>query len=421
MKTGSPTTTIDAADLPLDTEKRRSDAELPSTSEPPDGGLDAWLTILGASLVVFSTFGTVNGYGAFSDYYNTVYLTKYSATLISMIGAIQIFILYTFGSLSGALFDSFGPRYMIPASGIVTSFAFFMLSLTKPQHIYQQYLAHALFSLGATFGFFPAVAVGAHWFKRHLAFALGFPLGAASLGGIIFPIMLNRLFPRVGFGWAVRAMAFIVLGCYAIATVTIKTRRPPKPLPKLTQLLAFRAFRDPTYAFICLGGFFSVFSTFNPFFYVGLYGAAANGGVRNGLTPYYLPIACATAIVGRIAPGLVADRLGRFNVISCSTMLASIIILALWYTSTTEPNLIAFSAVYGFASGPFFSLFNPCIIQISPISEVGARIGMAFMFMAGAALAGTPIGGVFLHPRSVENFKHLILFSVGALSFLLRA
>ncbi|KAJ6530944.1 major facilitator superfamily domain-containing protein [Mycena vulgaris] len=403
-------------DSPTPTMQEKNDIEkgndkLLVSAEPPDGGLDAWLSILGASLVALATFGTVNGYGAFNDYYETTYLSDYSATLISMIGAIQVFILYIFAGLSGALFDAFGPRYMIPASGLVSSFALFMLSISQPQHIYQQYLTHAvLFSLGATFAFFPSLAVCAHWFKRRLAFAMGFPIAAASLGGIIYPIMLEKLIPRIGFGWTIRIIAFIVLGCYIVATFTITTRRPPKPLPRLSQLLAFRAFRDPCYTCLCLGGWFTIFSTFNPFFYVGLYGSVANGGAST-LTPYYLAIMCATAIVGRIGPSFIADRVGRFNVVAISTLLSGILILALWYTSTAQPGLIAFSAVYGFASGPFFALLSACVVQISPIEEVGARVGMAFVFMSTGALAGTPLGGVFIRTETLPNFRHLILFS----------
>ncbi|KAJ7841477.1 major facilitator superfamily domain-containing protein [Mycena olivaceomarginata] len=335
----------------------------------------------------------VNGYGAFNDYYETTYLSNYSATVISMIGSIQVFILYIFGGVAGALFDAYGPRYMIPTSGIITTFALFMLSITKPQQIYQQFLTQAvLFAIGAPLSFLPGLAVCAHWFKRRLAFAIGFPVGAASIGGIIYPIMLNRLIPKIGFGWTVRILAFIVLACFTVASFTIKTRRPPKPLPPLAQLFAFRAFRDVRFALICAGGWFTVFSTFNPFFYVGVYGAVANGG-ESTLTPYFLAIMCATAIVGRILPGYIADRVGRFNVISFSTLLSGILILALWYTSTAQPNLIAFSAVYGFASGPFFSLVTACVAQISPVPEVGARIGMVFVGMSTGALAGTPIGG----------------------------
>ncbi|KAF8215373.1 major facilitator superfamily domain-containing protein, partial [Mycena galopus ATCC 62051] len=233
--------------------------------------------------------------------------------------------------------------------------------------------------------------------------------------------MLNRLIPKIGFGWTVRIIALIVFVCFAVASLTIKTRRPPKPLPPLSKILAFHAFRDLRYAFLCLGGWFTVFSTFNPFFYVGIYGAVANGGATT-LTPYFLAIMCATAIVGRILPGYIADRFGRFNVIALSTLLSGILILALWYTSTAQPNLIAFSAVYGFASGPFFSLVTACAAQISPVQEVGARVGMIFFAMATGALAGTPIGGVFIKDPTVPNFKHLILFSeygISGLGFLL--
>ncbi|KAF5377409.1 hypothetical protein D9757_009696 [Collybiopsis confluens] len=70
----------------------------PSPSEdlyaPPDGGFKAWSTVVGVTLVAFCTFGFANAYGAFSDYYNAVYLTDYSPTLISMIGALQVFVLY---------------------------------------------------------------------------------------------------------------------------------------------------------------------------------------------------------------------------------------------------------------------------------------------------------------------------------------
>lgn len=156
---------------------------------------------------------------------------------------------------------------------------------------------------------------------------MGFLTAGASAGGIIFPIMLQRLIPRVGFGiqiqtrhhlrkadarsigWSIRICAFIVLFCYIIAVLTIKPRRPTKPLPPLYKLLDFSAFRDPCYIFLALGAWFSIFSIFNPFFYVGLYGAVAHGA--SSITPFYLAIMCATSIAGRVGPGLIADRVGR--------------------------------------------------------------------------------------------------------------
>jgi hypothetical protein len=48
----------------------------------------------GSSVDLKSAPRPVNGYGAFNDYYETTYLSNYSATVVSMIGSIQLFMLY---------------------------------------------------------------------------------------------------------------------------------------------------------------------------------------------------------------------------------------------------------------------------------------------------------------------------------------
>ncbi|KAG7445510.1 MFS general substrate transporter [Guyanagaster necrorhizus] len=397
-------------DLPNAKEGSISPQQNPRDYEPTDGGFKAWSTVLGASLVGLCTFGFVNAYGAFSDYYNETYLSDYSPTLISMIGALQVFLLYIFAGFAGAVFDALGPRLLVPGSGIVVAFSIFMLSITKPQKIWQQYLCQGvLFNVGATFGYFPCLAITAHWFRRKNAYATGCVAAGVSVGGIIIPIMMHRLLPKIGFGWTIRIIGFICLFCYTVAMITIYPRRPTKPLPPMSRLLDFGAFKHPTYSLLAIGGWISIFSTFNPFVYVGLYGSVAFG--ESKLTSYYLAILCAASIVGRVGHGLIADRLGRYNLICAATLLSSILILALWYTSSTEGGLVAFAVLYGFASGPFFSLFPACVAQISPIERVGARMGMMFTFMSIGALSGTPIGGVFIQTKTIENFHRLILFS----------
>jgi len=335
---------------------------------------------------------------------------------------------------------------MIPLSGLVAVFSLLMLSISQPHHIYQQFLCQSvLFNGGAVFGYMPSMAIIPHWFKKNVAGALGIVLASASFGGIVFPIMLHKLIPTIGFGeyeyfivlfdidlvisgWTIRALALIVLFSYTIATFTIRARLPRRPLPPLSRLIDFRAFLDLRYAIFVLGAWFNIISVFNPFFQIGAYGVAAHGA--NPLTPYLLAIMCATGIAGRVIPGYVADRLGRFNTIAASTTCSSILTLALWYTSTAETNIVVFAALYGFASGPFFSLlpvsnvfyltnqsdylfFNQaCVAQISPVEKVGARIGMLFATLATGALAGTPIGGVFIRESTVANFRHLILYTV---------
>ena len=119
------------------------------------------------------------------------------------------------------------------------------------------------------------------------------------------------------------------------------------------------------------------------------------------------------------------------------TLISALLNLAMWYNVTGEGVTVAFAALYGFFSGSYFSIIpvrlprclshvkecqpsmvpshfsvQACITMISPIDKIGARIGTLFMFMSFGALAGTPIGGVFIRERTKDHFQHLIAFSV---------
>jgi len=60
-----------------------------------------------------------------------------------------------------------------------------------------------------------------------------------SLGGVMYPSMLQKLIRTVGWGWAIRAVGFINLGLIAFASVTVKTRLPPRPAGKFVDFGVF--------------------------------------------------------------------------------------------------------------------------------------------------------------------------------------
>lgn len=117
-----------------------------------------------------------------------------------------------------------------------------------------------------------ATGVISHWFKFKRAYAVGIVISGSSLGGVIFPIMLNRLILQIGFASAVRATAYVILGCLTIANLTIRPRLPAMkdrpvemqlPKPDIKKIL-----RHPAYLFALAGGFFVVWGMFLPFFYL---------------------------------------------------------------------------------------------------------------------------------------------------------
>ena len=54
--------------------------------------------------------------------------------------------------------------------------------------------------LSLCYRFYPSVAVITHWFHKRAAYALGFVVAGAGVGGVVFPILLSKLFLRLGFG-----------------------------------------------------------------------------------------------------------------------------------------------------------------------------------------------------------------------------
>lgn len=103
--------------------------------------------------------------------------------------------------------------------------------------------------------FNPAVAVLGHWFKKRRALAIGLTTGGSASGGVALPIILEKLIPIVGFGWAVRIVGFILLACLVISCVTIRTRLPLSGQLSFRTAIDLGGFRDPRYTLAAIGAF----------------------------------------------------------------------------------------------------------------------------------------------------------------------
>ncbi|EEB96089.1 hypothetical protein MPER_04833 [Moniliophthora perniciosa FA553] len=74
----------------LDTKKDAIAAIPEPLDTHPDGGLKAWLNILGTFMTAFITYGYVNSWGIFQAYYQTNLLGESSTSAIAWIGSIQV-------------------------------------------------------------------------------------------------------------------------------------------------------------------------------------------------------------------------------------------------------------------------------------------------------------------------------------------
>ncbi|KAL1901012.1 hypothetical protein Sste5346_002076 [Sporothrix stenoceras] len=376
-----------------------------SPADFPDGGTQAWLVVFGGWCGLFCTFGLINCIGVFETYYVTGPLSNYSQGTISWILSVETFVMTFGGLVFGRLFDTYGPRWLLIIGTIVYIFGLMMTSLAS--EYYQFLLAQGVCAaIGSSAVFNACMASVVSWFFKRRAAAFGIMVSGSSLGGVVLPIMFDKLIARIGFPWAMRAVAFLFLGLLIISCLTVRSRLPPRPKPLIIRDY-LKGFTEPVYALTVFACFLFFWGMFLPFNYIELQAQAA--GMSPTLLPYLLSIINAVSIIGRIAPGIIADRLGRYNIMIVITALSAIISLALWIPGKSTGAIIAYSILFGFSSGGFISLGPTLIAQISDIRQIGIRTGTAFAVQSFGALTGSPIAGA-ITSRQNGSFTGLQFF-----------
>ncbi|KAM0358931.1 hypothetical protein HYE67_011281 [Fusarium culmorum] len=361
-------------------------------SGAPDGGLEAWLVVLGAWCTSFCSFGWINSVGAFQEYYQNDLLKEYSSSTIAWIPSLQIFFIMGMGPIIGKLYDSYGPRWLIFGGSFLHVFGIMMASIST--EYYQILLSQGVCSaIGVSAIFQPALSVIHGWFDSKRGAAFGILSTGSSIGGIIFPIMVTRLIKLVGFGWSMRICAFMIMFLLIIANLTVKCFTPPRP-QKVSRAQLVKPLREPEFVFCLLGFFFFTFGMFIPIDYLPV--QALQAGVDPNFAQYLIPILNAASLFGRIISGILGDRIGRYNIFIIVCYLSTIWILALWIPCNTQNGLIAFAALFGYSSGAYVSLIAPLVAQISPIQEIGFRTGMVFFVSSLGGLTTNPISGQIL-------------------------
>ncbi|KAF5871399.1 putative mfs monocarboxylate transporter protein [Botrytis fragariae] len=310
----------------------------------PDGGFVAW------SLDYFQA------------YYETDY-PSWTSSQISWIGSIQAFFLFGFSIVAGLVIDRGYLRYLVWIGCFLCVLATMLTSISSEYW-------HFILAQGVMFGigsglFIPALLCfqliltrNKHrlWELQLLVFA----------GGMVFPIVFNHLQPRIGFGWSICVVGFIILFAATIPVLGIHVRTPPSAVRKIFDT---KAGKEPP---------FLVTSAYIPPFYVQLYALDTNI-VGGDLVPYLSSLLNAGSFFGRIIPTHFADTYGPFN-IDVICVLVSGILAFTWITIHSTASMILSTISYGFFSGVLTSIYPNLGIALSPDAGVlSFRLGMLLM------------------------------------------
>ncbi|KAJ9149916.1 MFS transporter, MCP family, solute carrier family 16 (Monocarboxylic acid transporters), member 10 [Pleurostoma richardsiae] len=376
----------------------------------PDGGKRAWLTVLGSFCMFFAGLSLMNSIGAYETWISGHQLANESPGRIGWIFGFYNFMSFFAGIPLGPVFDVKGPLPLLLVGSVLLIATYLLLSICK---VYWHFLLclGLVGSLSTCLLFTASVGTIQHWFLRRRGIATGCAISGGSVGGIVFPLILGKLLPRIGFAWTMRVTTLIMLPCLAAGCLLLRGRlqrafswKGILPNPRL--LL------NPQLSVLTAGAFFVELGLFIPMTYIASY-AVANGASSQAAYNV-VTLLNVGSFIGRWLPGYIGDKLGRFNAQVCALFLSLVAIFGIWKQAGTSTGaLFAFAVVFGIGSGSGISLVPVCIAQLCDTKDYGKTFTAVYSIASIGSLIGVPLGGRILESSNGE-YSGLIMFAGSA-------
>ncbi|RFU23897.1 hypothetical protein B7463_g12440, partial [Scytalidium lignicola] len=371
----------------------------PSRMEHPPLTLEQWLQILSAFVVFLNTWGLLLAFGAFQTYYEQVLLPTESNSRLAWISTMCAFILLFSGLVTGPLFDYGFLRPLLFIGSILEIFGLMMLSISTKY--WQVFLSQGIcVGLGGGLLFIPSIAAAAlslQDFRR--AKFIGLISSATGVGGVIYPIVFRRLVSTVGFPWAIRSIAFIVLATFIFSWPILTY--PVKKSPMIRGFVDVSAFRDLAFMSIVCGAVLSAVAYYLPIIYLPLFAETGIKGFHNTDLAFYLvSIANGTSIIGRLLSGLVATKIGPIETCGMAVAVSAVLLYG-WFGLKSTAAVVVWAVLWGLISSVIVAMPGAIVPLLSPSPGViGTRTGTLWAGVGIGMFIGSPIAGALIKESS---------------------
>ncbi|KAG5519260.1 hypothetical protein PMAC_001885, partial [Pneumocystis sp. 'macacae'] len=391
--------------------KDKIDEPTGTKSSLPDGGLESWLQVLKAHLLITIAWGIVNSYGVFQTYYKSTLLKDSSASSISWIGTVQGFGIILISLFISPAYDRGYGRLLTIVGSVLIIFGLLMTSTANKY--YQVFIYQSVcIGIGSGCVFIPALGVIAKYFDKRISLAMGIAASGAGIGGLVFPLLFQNLINRIGFAWTMRVFALISLVLILISIVIAEMYKIPHQQPPPFN---FSSLGEYTFMVFNISVFFIFVGIYFPYFYIPVYGKSIGS---SSFSAYFISILNSASIFGRIIPSFIADQKGPLNMLIVSSI-GLVALTYLWIGIHTMVGLVIFSILYGFFAGAVMSLPTAVIAKLSSnLSYLGTQMAVSYGFSGVGFLIGTPIAGAILtHSNNVFFWAQIFSATVMLLFF----
>jgi MFS family permease len=379
--------------------------------------------VVGAALLIMAIiYGAYNSFGIFLE----SLLTDLNQSTATISGALSLAWIMqgVFSIIMGRLTDRFGPRVVLTICGFLIGLGYFLMS--RVGAVWQLYLFYGMI-IGSGMGgsWVPIVSTIARWFVKRRNLMTGIVLTGVSIGTLVAPPVVSRLISA--YDWRT---SYLVLGTVVLVAVVLIAqllRRDPtqveqrpygeseglqqESVPETQPFSLKEAARTRQFWLAC-GMFFCFgFSVYTIIAHIVL--DATGLGISPVSAANILATIGGLSLAGRIALGIVADRLGNRQVFIIGFILMAAALF--WLVPNKEVwGLYLFAAVFGFAFGGCATSESPLVAGLFGLSSHGLILGVMNLlgFTLGAAI-GPVVAG---HILDVTSSYELAFVVSGALS-----
>jgi MFS family permease len=131
---------------------------------------------------------------------------------------------------------------------------------------------------------------------------------------------------------------------------------------------------------------------------------------------YLIAILNGASCLGRLVPGYISDKIGRFNTLLIALIFTLAVMLILWlpFGNKSLPALYIFATIFGFGTGSWMALVPACIGQLCRAEEFGRYYGTLYFIASLATLVCVPISGELI---DAVGTQFLVIFFCIMLGF----
>ncbi len=384
--------------------------------------MNRWLVVLGAVLIQLC-LGAIYAWSVFTPSLTRAGWSKLDTQIVFSVGLAVFAVVMVW---AGRKLPEIGPRRMAWLGGVVLGAGYAAAGLFGASHFWVTTLFIGVVGgAGIGMGYVVPIAVGMRWFpdKKGLITGLavaGFGFGAmlwvklaGAWGGLIATLGLDGTFTVYG----VAFMALVLLGgvwmVFPPAGWLPEGYVPPESTPGgaglgTTDFSPGRMLETPQFYLIFLAFTISAGAGLMSIGLMKLYPIEAL--TAQGLSGAEASAVAGTAMavffslangIGRIAWGMLSDRIGRRRSILIMTTSQGFFVISFTFLAGSEPLLYLGAALIGFNFGGNFALFPTITADTFGTNRVGQNYPYVFLAYGVGGIAGPILGGML---GDVGNF-----------------